>query len=181
MKKIMGKIILLSLFAVLSFLFCKFYSFNVFAENPYQAPTLNGDNFYEISTKDKLYWFAYEVNTNKHIIYNAKLVSDITINSEDLSTIEDKIGLEAWNPIGDYNKNTIIYRGIFDGYHHKISGIYVNGTSRYCGFFGLVKRTTITNLSSENIYYETTATSNIYIGGLVGKAETKTTISDVSV
>lgn len=181
MKKTMGKIIVLSLFAVLSFLFCKFYSLNVFAENPYQAPTLNGDNFYEISSKDELYWFAYEVNNNKHFTYNAKLMNDITINSSDLSATVDKSGLEKWSPIGDVVKNNATYQGTFDGNHHKVSGIYVSNTTKYIGFFGDLKKATVKDLTLENIYYETSVSSIIYIGGLAGKVDSKTTISNISV
>lgn len=182
MKYMRVKIFIISLFAALAFVFYFSLNFKVYASNPYTEPTKNSEGFYEIGTKDELYWFSYEINTNRNYTYNAILTSDITLNSEDLSTVSDRSTLESFPMIGDNVKNSASFQGVFDGNNHKISGVYINaGTLRMVGFFGHTKKCTIKDLTLDNIYYEGTPTSNLYIGGLVGYATQSTKIYNVSV
>ena len=50
MKKNSFKIIILSLFSIFVMVFGYLFEISVNAENPYTAPTLNEDNFYELSS-----------------------------------------------------------------------------------------------------------------------------------
>lgn len=182
MKKNSFKIIILSLFSIFVMVFGYLFGISVNAENPYTAPTLNEDNFYELSSVNDLNWFSYEVNTNKHYKYNAILKNDIVMNDVDISTVEDKSTLNAFNPIGDHVKDSASFQGIFDGNNHKVSGVYINGlTQRYIGFFGEIKKATIYNLTIENFYYESTPTNTSYFGGLVGYCYLNSSISNCNV
>ncbi len=96
-------------------------------------PTLNSDQYYEISTVGQMWWFASLVRgkladgTEKNQSANGKLMADLDLNNV------------PWLPMADYspwyegpNQN---YFGTFDGNHHTISNLNVqDGYSR--GFFG---------------------------------------------
>lgn len=71
-----------------------------------------------------------------------------------------------WIPIGYSNDtNDIIYPfgGTFDGNGHRITGLYINTTSRYQGLFGY-NNGTIKNLG----IVDGSVTGYVFVGGVVG-------------
>lgn len=79
----------------------------------------------EIGTVEELMSFAQQSQTDSFEGKTVKLTKDITVNANLLDS-EFNVAAEnpvEWTPIG---KNTI-FRGIFDGQGHIISGIYVDG------------------------------------------------------
>lgn len=97
-----------------------------------QEPPKEGD-YYQISTKEHLYWFANYVN-NGNTTACAKLTADIEVNDGSLTGKIDENGneingvtVDKWIPIGygfDSSKNPIKFKGTFDGGNHTISGLY---------------------------------------------------------
>ena len=87
-----------------------------------------------------------------------------------------------WEPIGtdmdkrnDRNPNALnnsyyyVFRGIFDGAGHTISGIRVNytkATASFCGLFGKVENATIKNLTVSGSVY---ANKGAALGGIAGR------------
>lgn len=135
-----------------------------FAEDEAE-PSLNENGYYEISNADELYWFAEKVNGGDSVI-NATLTADITINENvivDGKLAEDTSSFKAWTPIGKNYDN--VYSGKFDGQGHTISGLYVNGTDTYVGFFGrITNNVEITGVNVANSYIK--GVQNV--GGIVG-------------
>ena len=85
-------------------------------------------NPYKIGTVSELYWFMQNAgNTSKHYM----LTNNITLNSRVLAAdgSPNSGPFETWTPVSDF-------RGVFDGNDKTISGLYINSTSDYMGFFG---------------------------------------------
>ena len=78
---------------------------------------------YQISTAANMALIATNVNagTTYSGIY-FKLMNDINLSA-----------YSNWTPIGN---NSYEFRGIFNGYSKKMSGLTISGTSDYCGLFG---------------------------------------------
>lgn len=124
------------------------------------APQLS-DGLYLISSGAELAWFANEVTVNKKYTIQAKLVSDI-----DLCNF-------PWTPIGK-NSTSTAFKGTFDGNGHTVSGLIINSTSTYQGFFGYTSAATIKGLTVEgNI-----KTSANYAAGIAAYAASGTSITD---
>ncbi|MBQ0021045.1 MAG: hypothetical protein KBT39_11070 [Bacteroidales bacterium] len=87
------------------------------------------DGYYEIETYGDLCWFRAEAQKNPTI--NGRLMNDIVMNPA--VNVEDKSALHRWSSISDF-------KGIFDGQHHTISGLY--GES----LFDLLMEATVSNL-----------------------------------
>ena len=86
-----------------------------------------GNNCYEISNQGQLYWFANQVNTVNSSI-NAKLMDDITINSNVLNEngeLNTGANFTPWTLIGT---NTNPFTGTFNGNNKTISGLYYNNS-----------------------------------------------------
>lgn len=133
---------------------------------------------YEISTKEELYWFAELVNgtlsdgTAQNSSACAELTADIVLNEDVLDkdgnlNEEDKDDFTQWTPIG-YNKGTddnIPYNGTFDGNGHTVSGIYINTSKDYQGFFGYIDSNgTVKDLGIEDSWIS----GGNNVGGIVG-------------
>jgi len=168
----------------------------VTAEN-YETLGLSEDyvGYYAISTANELYWFSDFVNKNEIIsgseesddaVYSsaakAVLLNDITVNTNVLS--EDGTlnsgDFRQWTPIGSY-----YYTGTFDGAGHTISGLYYDDTTSeikadYVGLFGCVISGTIKNITVSDSYFNTTASSNVYAGGVCGYNYFNATIENCS-
>ena len=110
--------------------------------------------------------------------------------------------------VWDGNPSAQKFAGTFDGKQHTISGLYVSETGKFLGLFGRIDNATIQNLKLVNSYIENTsagANADKYVGsiaglfggtisdvqsdaivvnnckitgGLVGSAQTQTTIVD---
>ncbi len=103
-----------------------------------QEPPKDGD-YYQISTKEHLYWFAKHVNDGNNTAC-AKLTDNIEVNSGLLTGKIDENGnvkggaiVYKWIPIGhgsDSRGNAIQFKGTFDGGNHTISGLYFCDNSK---------------------------------------------------
>jgi len=114
------------------------------------APSKNSAGEYVLSTADHLVWFSETVNSGSTTI-KGRLSADITLDSA-----------TQWTPIGTETK---LFKGKFYGDEHIISGINVNSTSNYQGFFGCVgEGAEISGITLKN----TTVKGATYVGGLVG-------------
>lgn len=100
-----------------------------------QSELVTVKNTSTIHTKEDLIHFAELVNTG--VTFEGKTITlenDITLGGT----------VEPWNPIG-INDNTFL--GTLDGNHKKITGLYINNTSKSQGFFsrndGIIKDLTM--------------------------------------
>ena len=104
---------------------------------------------------------ACAILKNDIVLNNDVLNSDGSLNEEKASTFEE------WTPIG-YNKGTddnIPYNGTFDGNGHTISGIYINTSEDYQGFFGYIDSNgTVKDLGIEDSRIK----GGNNVGGIVG-------------
>ena len=112
------------------------YNENGFCENDdthYQPANYNEEiQKYEISNAGQLYWFAEQVNSGDTSL-NAVLTTDIVVNetvlAADGSLGADPDTLRMWRSIGDDDTENI-FKGIFDGQGHTISGLYFSNDSK---------------------------------------------------
>lgn len=93
------------------------------------------------------------------------LVSDITVNrgvlTEDGVLTSDVSDLVLWTPIGNTSH---IYKGVFDGNGHTVSGIYIVSDAEHVGLFGYTSGATIKDLTLTDSYIK----GSNYTGGIVG-------------
>lgn len=139
-------------------------------------PSKDGDGVYQIGTKEELYWFAYYVNSG-NTDADAKLMNDITVNSDLLSSLDYDTGgnvtngtsFTSWTPIGnDLNP----YTGTFDGQGHTISGLYHSSGSDYVGLFGYVGTNgSVSNVGVVDSYFK----GSYNVGGVCGRNDGKIT------
>ena len=131
---------------------------NVVIENAMtlKAIAYSGTEYY-INTAQDMWNFAALVN-------NGDTFKGVTV----CLTADIDLGCDEnnqWIPIGDYSSNSAnIFKGIFDGNNHTISGIYIEKTNDYQGLFGVNHEGIIKNVSINN--------SNINainsVGGIAG-------------
>ena len=121
-----------------------------------------------ISTAVQLDQFRSNVEDgNSYVGQTIELVADIDLFNYD------------WRPIGGYNSANA-FKGTFNGNKHTVRNVTVNGYKEIAtnyndlGFFGYLDGATITNLTVENIVCETTKSSQIRAGCLVGYANNST-------
>lgn len=124
-----------------------------------------GNNCYEISNQGQLYWFANQVNTVNSSI-NAKLMDDITINSNVLNEngeLNTSANFTPWTPIGTETKP---FTGTFDGDNKTISGLYFNDSGKDdVGLFGCVGvNGKVINVTLADSY----VSGKSYVGGICG-------------
>ncbi|MGE0076333.1 MAG: MBG domain-containing protein [Bacteroidales bacterium] len=119
-------------------------------------------NPYEIATLENLYWIA-EDNTRWGFSY--KQTADI-----DASETSSWFSGAGWTPIGN---NTNKFTGSYEGFVHKISGLYISRSStQYIGLFGYIDAASVSYLELENVQI----TGSYYTGGLIGYANTSSSI-----
>ena len=146
-----------------------------------QQPSGKGtaDSPYQIGTPEELYWFAALVNgtltdgTNKNPSACAVLVSNITVNTDLLNSLDengdpkDNLTVQSWTPIGYYinSSDYVYYKGTFDGNGYSISGLYVKYTNQSrASFIGGIKDGCVKNIAILDSYFE----GSEFIGGIVG-------------
>lgn len=92
-------------------------------------------------------------NGNDYENQYIKLTNDIDLKSDES---------DQWTPIG--LNNTVPFSGIFDGNGKKISGIYIDSTNPYQGFFGYISNTGIV----KNLGIKGTVNGSSYAGSVSG-------------
>ena len=111
-------------------------------EEPTTTRRIDGELYYEIENAKQLAYLAENggiwLNRN-YILTNDIALNDVILdynkNTGDLMV--DESLLNEWTPIAqitsdDSNNDDIMFRGIFDGNNHIISGIYINNTNTEC-------------------------------------------------
>lgn len=71
-----------------------------------------------------------------------KLMSDIDV----AEFLTDENPTQGWMPIGTEAQP---FQGVFDGNNHTVSGLFINRTSHYTGFFGSANGATVKNITLE--------------------------------
>lgn len=149
----------------------------------YQPAILN-NGVYEISNAGQLYWFASLANGNKtHADFdaqnsdaNAVLVRDIDINKGNSQS-----EMRTWIPIGSKSSP---YTGSFDGQSHIISGVKISADTAYCGLFGYISNSSLSNFTVEGSIDTPSQNggvniNNLYVGSAAGYS-LDSTISNVT-
>lgn len=135
------------------------------------ADTLSGsgteDDPYLLATAADLKAFRDMANAEA----SSKLCATLTANID--------LGGESWTPFEPSSGYVSeAYAGTFDGANHTIKGLSVNSTSSNgVGLFGTVCGATIKNLKVEG---NVSASSSVFVGGIVGKTQTSATIDSCS-
>ena len=148
-------------------------------ENAWDGVTLSApdtgdgsaENPYQITTGAELAWFSALVNgklTGKDSQNsNGSYAQGILMNDIDLA-------YKPWTPIGSKDEeNNGIFRGVFDGKGHRISGMYVKAevnradTAEYYGLFGYIVGGTVKNLTVEGEISAAIGKKD-RVGGIVG-------------
>lgn len=126
-----------------------------------------------IQNEEELFAFSYLVN-NGYSFQNEKvcLKKDIDLKNE------------PWTPIG---KTSFSFKGSFDGEHHTISNLFIDGKSLQIrsglGFFGSIESTKIENFTLKNVHIEPNDTYkddedggyfSFGVGGVAGYAKNVT-------
>jgi hypothetical protein len=122
----------------------------------------NGENVYELATKDAMFWFANEVNANGNAFAGktVKLTADIDLNND------------AWTPVGQTGATT--FNGVFDGQEFTISNLNVDseaqtGANYSSGLFGWVESHTAGHGHIKNVKINgATIVGHHNCGALVG-------------
>lgn len=143
-----------------------------------KKPALNNDNYlenkdyYEITSKNELYWFALHVNCGAGKRSLAILKNDIILNENVLDDDRNPNPgpFYEWTPIGTPEH---IFAGVFEG-GYRVSGLYINKpTDDYLGLFGCtdsyerdsgIRTTSVRWVGIIDSY----VCGNNYVGGLVG-------------
>ena len=116
------------------------------------------EDTYGISSEEELRRLAEWVNTAN------KLTGKTFVLTRNISLTEE------WTPIGS-NASGCYFAGVFDGNGKTVSGLSVNSTDSYVGFFGKVQKGTVKNLTVEG-----SVTGGTNVAGLVGYANVTGTI-----
>ncbi|MCI7088556.1 MAG: hypothetical protein MR960_01880, partial [Prevotella sp.] len=169
---------------------------------------VNGDgtaaNPYEIKTAAELAWFRDYVNEGNTTAC-ARLEANIDM-SEVCHAADETNGVAelSWEPISKYPNS---WHGSFDGNNKTISNLYINTSDKYSGLFGSISGGNIKSSIKDIIFEEVNITSTArrsgvlagsagnndisgitvnngsingysYVGGIVGRAMSSTTISN---
>ena len=139
----------------------------------YEAPTKNGEGYYEIGNAGELYWFAAHVNAG-NLTSNAVLTADIVVNEGTMTA--ESTGVREWVPICENPRGPAdgavadlskVFSGTFDGKGHCISGLFYNdATKERVGLFGGITDGCVKNVGVTNSYIKAKA----LVGGIVGHA-----------
>ena len=140
------------------------FAVNITAYAQFAGGAGTRQNPYQIATVEQLVQLATYVNvadTN----YNNKiyiLQNDLDLNVEPYNTGK------GWIPIGKLVTwgNQQPFKGVFNGNHKKITGLYINDTAlNFAGLFGLLAEgATVRGIGLENV----NIVARDYVGGVVG-------------
>ncbi|MBR5062767.1 MAG: hypothetical protein IKX24_11605 [Prevotella sp.] len=118
---------------------------------------------------------AEELNQVRNFLNTAGVYFKL-MNSIDLTSfIAQNSPTEGWQPIGTSSNS---FQGVFDGNCKNIGGLTINRPNiDYIGLFGFIKNATINRL----MITDCNITGNTAIGGLSGRIDYSTTISECGV
>jgi len=139
------------------------------------------NGYYEIKSAGQLYSFATRVKAGDDTI-NVKLVADIVVNdgSFDADGNFTATGASTTSaPIGwIMTSSSSSFKGVFDGNHHTISGLYYNNSETYSvGFISrLGENGIVKNLGVVNSYF----LGKLFVGGIVSYGMTALTKNEIS-
>lgn len=152
--------------------FFPFFVFDLKA-NAQTPPSLSGST-YSVSTASHLRWIAGVCNgtvssDSKNYPSNSSFAGYTIVlkNSVSVGTVFERDGEyvltegEAWTPIGTEEAP---FSGTFNGGEYSVSGVFVEGSENYSGFFGVVENGTVNNLTVKGYI----SGSNVS-GGIAGK------------
>ncbi|MCL2072549.1 MAG: putative Ig domain-containing protein [Marinilabiliaceae bacterium] len=120
----------------------------------------------------------------------AQLATYVNADNEDFNSKHYKLGNdldlsdyqqgEGWIPIGTYaSPDNGVFKGVFDGDNHKISGLKINTNyTSYIGLFGYVYGGTIKNLGIENADIVRNSTPTMAYAGIFAAVISNSTISN---
>ena len=111
---------------------------------------------YLLADVEDLKTFRDKVNAEVSSSLCARLTADINLENEEWM---------PFNPASGYA--TEAYAGTFDGDGHTIKGLSINAATANQGLFGIINGATVKNLNVEG----SVASSNNYVGGIVGKVQ----------
>lgn len=115
----------------------------------YEEPSLNDENYYEISNLGQFLWFQDKVNSGDTSI-NGKLMNNIDLSEE--------------KEVGIGNSENKAYSGTFDG-NQKVIKINIITDEQYASIFTFVNGASINNLAVEGKI----TTTQKYAGSIIGK------------
>lgn len=120
---------------------------------------------YVLEDKGDLYGFAMLSSETDYKGKTIKLGKDIIINEGNASDWAKSAPNYVWTAVGT---KAVPFAGVFDGEMHTISGIYMNTTVSYSGFFGAIGGgATVRNLKIKNSYFKSTASDFGSVAGLL--------------
>jgi len=124
---------------------------------------------FTITTAEQLAGFAELVNGGKDFSgKTVKLGADIALNDvSNVSKWETTAPKNTWTPIGVQNK---VFKGIFNGEGHTVSGIYINSGEDYQSLFGWILKAEIINLGVMDSYIN----GNMFVAGVVSHSDSST-------
>ncbi|MBL7136328.1 MAG: T9SS type A sorting domain-containing protein [Candidatus Marinimicrobia bacterium] len=112
---------------------------------------------------------------NPYQVSNATELNDVRnyLSSHFIQTADiDISGYSNWDPIGNSSTE---FTGNYNGDGHNINGLTINrSTTDYIGLFGYTNGATIQNLGVTNV----NITGDNYVGGLVGRINSSSTVSN---
>ena len=171
MKRFLHSECLLCFFCLVLMSFCAKAQVSVWdgKNSPWTKGSGTATDPFLIENAQQLAYLAYRVNngldaSNGHVsspTLHYKLMVDVDLNGSETF---------QWTPIGYYVSNDYYqcFGGNFDGNGHTVSGLYINSTAEYVGFFGFTSGGSVKNLSVKG---DKVATTGSCAGGIIGRSE----------
>ena len=131
-----------------------------------------------VDENEKLEYATYSISTAEELAKLATMTDNGLIGADTefvLANDIDLSGYSNWTPIGN---NAHTFRATFDGNGYVVSGLMINSSENYQGFFGVTTNATITNLALED--FNVDAGSGGSVGGLIGQAR-QSSVSNIYV
>jgi len=142
------------------------------------APSVNGEGFYQVGTREELLWVIYSGLLDAKIDIIADItVNPITVNDETGEVLCGSYDIFNWVPFGCYStgegtyaENPQGFTGTIRGNGHTISGLYNLSTDENMGFISRGKGCNVSNLTLENCVFS----AKNACGALIGRYDAET-------
>ena len=152
----------------------KEYRINIESENGAKtAKKISVSSITNISNVDQ--FVAFRDSVNAGLTYEGatiNLTSDIDLSSVCYKVDGTTTNDVSWEPIGNA---TNPFKGTFNGNHKVIKNLYINLQQDNVGLFGKIARARIKKVIIDE---NSSITGNIYVGGIVGIAQTGSVIEE---